>query len=71
MKRVSICALRRGKLEKDLEKSGDKILLVLHQILRAAFEWGSTPQMPAFIWPPKRERGLCCRFGDEWFVTMS
>lgn len=34
-------------------KSGDKVLLLLHQMLRAAFEWGLSPRMPTFIWPPK------------------
>ncbi|WAS91547.1 hypothetical protein [Nannocystis punicea] len=37
------------------KKSGDKILLVLHQLLKAAFEWGLSPTMPTFVWPPKRK----------------
>lgn len=35
------------------KKAGDKVLLVLHQILRAAFEWGIVSKMPTVVFPEK------------------
>lgn len=35
------------------KKAGDRVLIVLYQILKAAFEWGMLRKIPAFNWPEK------------------
>lgn len=51
------------------KKAADKILIVLYQILRAAFEWGIVSKMPTFIWPdrPTPKRNL---FPPERFEEL-